>query len=154
MPITAVIGVHWGDEGKGKIIDYLVENGYDAVARFNGGPNSGHTIYKNGKKIVTHVIPCGIFYENVKNIMGNGVAVDPELFLEEAEAIKSAGANLSNLYISDACKVITPYDKYAERLSPRNKKIGTTGRGMDQLIPLTRPAYRPSCLIFSNHTVT
>ncbi len=131
MPITAVIGCHWGDEGKGKVIHYLVQNGYDAVARFNGGPNSGHTIYDSQRrKIVLHVIPSGILYPYVRNIIGNGVALDPKLFLEEANSVRQTGSNLSNLYISDMCTVITPYHTAAERTSPKARKIGTTGRGM------------------------
>jgi len=130
MPITAVIGVHWGDEGKGKVIDYLVEKGYDAVARFNGGPNAGHTIYPNGQKVVLHVVPSGISYPHVTNIIGNGVALDPQLLLGELTDVRNAGADLLNLYISDRCKVITPYHKEAEKQSPINRKIGTTGKGM------------------------
>ena len=130
MPITAVIGVHWGDEGKGKVVDYLVEDGYEAVARFNGGPNSGHTIYKDGKKVVLHTIPSGILYPHVKNIIGNGVAIDPELFLKEVGDVRNAGRDILNLYISDRSKIITPYHTEAERTSPRNRKIGTTGKGM------------------------
>ena len=122
MPITAVIGVHWGDEGKGKVIDYLVEKGYDAVARFNGGPNAGHTIYPNGQKVVLHVVPSGISYPHVTNIIGNGVALDPQLLLGELTDVRNAGADLLNLYISDRCKVITPYHKEAEKQSPINRK--------------------------------
>src|SRR3989344_1856438 len=131
MPITAVIGVHWGDEGKGKVVDYLVDSGYDAVARYNGGPNSGHTIYdEQGRRIVLHVIPSGILHPHIKNIIGDGVALDPRLFLEEVATVRSLDRNLDNFYISEKCKVITPYHTAAEMVSPKAKKIGTTGKGM------------------------
>src|SRR3989344_1089253 len=124
MPITAVIGTHWGDEGKGKVIDYLVEKGYDAVARYGGACNASHTIYPNGRRVALHVVPSGIFHPNVKNIIGPGVAVHPESFLNETQEVEAAGGRLSNLYISDRCLVTTPYHMEAERRSPRAQKIG------------------------------
>ena len=130
MKNVAVIGAQWGDEGKGKIIDYFVDHGYKIVARYNGGPNAGHTTYYHGKKLILHVIPSAISHRGVTCVIGNGVVIDPSLLLDEISHVRSAGIGTDRLVISDSAKVITPYEKAMERLSPAAREIGTTGRGI------------------------
>jgi len=125
-----VIGAQWGDEGKGKIVDYFVDKGFEIVCRYNGGPNAGHTTYSNGRKVVLHVLPSAISHANVQCVIGNGVVIDPALLLDELTDVRSAGISTQNVIISEDTKVITPYEKALERLSPSARKIGTTGRGI------------------------
>lgn len=129
--VNVVLGTFYGDEGKGKIIDYLSENA-DASIRCSGGNNAGHTINVNGKKYAFHLIPSGILNENTKAIIGNGVVIDPKVLIEEIEDLKSNGFSVSNLYISDKAHIIMPYhimmDKLQEEI--RENKIGTTARGI------------------------
>ena len=89
MAVDVILGLQWGDEGKGKIVDYLAEN-YDLVCRFQGGPNAGHTIKIKDKKYVLHTIPSGVFRENVVNLVGNGVVIDPITFLKELNGLDAA----------------------------------------------------------------
>ena len=129
--VNVVLGTFYGDEGKGKIIDYLSENA-DARMRCSGGNNAGHTINVNGKKYAFHLIPSGILNENTKAIIGNGVVIDPKVLIEEIEDLKSNGFSVNNLYISDKAHIIMPYhimmDKLQEEI--RENKIGTTARGI------------------------
>lgn len=129
--VNVVLGTFYGDEGKGKIIDYLSENA-DASIRCSGGNNAGHTINVNGKKYAFHLIPSGILNENTKAIIGNGVVIDPKVLIEEIEDLKSNGFSVNNLYISDKAHIIMPYhimmDKLQEEI--RENKIGTTARGI------------------------
>ena len=129
--VNVVLGTFYGDEGKGKIIDYLSEN-VDASIRCSGGNNAGHTINVNGKKYAFHLIPSGILNENTKAIIGNGVVIDPKVLIEEIEDLKSNGFSVNNLYISDKAHIIMPYhimmDKLQEEI--RENKIGTTARGI------------------------
>ena len=87
MPVDVILGLQWGDEGKGKIVDYLADR-YTIVCRFQGGPNAGHTLYINGEKLVLHTIPSGIFREQVVNIIGNGVVADPITFRQEVSRVE------------------------------------------------------------------
>src|SRR3989339_885829 len=98
----AVIGMEWGDEGKGKIIDFLAEKA-DVVARFNGGNNAGHTIEANGKKIVLHLIPSGVMHKNKLNVVGNGLVVDPKILLDEIKNLEKNNLKISpeNLVVSE-----------------------------------------------------
>lgn len=130
--VNVVLGAFYGDEGKGKIIDYLSKNSKYAV-RFSGGNNAGHTIEVDGKKFAFHLIPSGILNKNVKAILGNGVVIDPKVLIEEIENLKENGYECDNLYISDKAHVIFPYhivlDGLLEEIRGKNK-IGTTKRGI------------------------
>src|SRR6188508_2544609 len=98
--VDAILGLQWGDEGKGKIVDYFAPH-YDIIARFQGGPNAGHTLYVGGKKIVLHQIPSGVFHANASNLIGNGVVLDPVTLLNECKTVSSFGVDVKkSLYIS------------------------------------------------------
>jgi adenylosuccinate synthase len=128
-----VLGVQWGDEGKGKIIDFLAE-GAGAVVRYQGGNNAGHTVVIAGRKFVLHLIPSGILHKGKACIIGNGVVIDPKYLLEEIAYLRKNGINVKNyLTISENASVILPYHKLLDTLSEtKNKKgkIGTTSRGI------------------------
>ena len=131
--VDVILGLQWGDEGKGKIVDYFAPR-YDIIARFQGGPNAGHTLYVNNQKIVLHQIPSGIFHENSINLIGNGVVLDPITLKKECESVKSFGVDYSkNLYIAQRAHIILPthraLDKASE-LSKGNEKIGSTLKGI------------------------
>ena len=132
MNVNVVLGAFYGDEGKGKIIDYLSKNAKYAV-RFSGGNNAGHTIEVDGKKFAFHLLPSGILYKNIKAILGNGVVIDPKVLLEEIDNLKANGYKVNNLYISEKAHVIMPYhillDGLLEEARGKNK-IGTTKRGI------------------------
>ena len=131
--LDVVLGLQWGDEGKGKIADYLSPN-YDLVARFQGGPNAGHSLEMNGKKHVLNTIPSGIFHEHCKNLIGNGVVIDPVRLMGEIERTEEAGANVKeNLFISRKASLILPTHKLLDAASEHAKgaeKIGSTLRGI------------------------
>lgn len=133
MPVSFVVGSQWGDEGKGKIVDYLSEN-CDFVVRFNGGNNAGHTVVNEFGKFILHLIPCGIFAKNSIAVIGNGVVIDLEVLLSEIQNLEKAGFALKNhLLISPRCHLIFPYHKVLEQLYEKARgidKIGTTGRGI------------------------
>jgi adenylosuccinate synthase len=131
--VDVILGLQWGDEGKGKIVDYFAPN-YDVVARFQGGPNAGHTLYVKDKKIVLHQIPSGIFHEDKINLIGNGVVLDPVTLKRECETVKPFVADFrKNLFISQRAHVILPthraLDKASEALKG-NDKIGSTLKGI------------------------
>ena len=131
--VDVILGLQWGDEGKGKIVDYFAPR-YDVIARFQGGPNAGHTLYVNDQKIVLHQIPSGIFHANTVNLIGNGVVLDPVTLRKECESVKSFGVDYSrNLYIAQRAHLILPthraLDKASE-LSKGNEKIGSTLKGI------------------------
>lgn len=133
MPVVVIVGAQWGDEGKGKIVDVLTERA-DAVARYQGGHNAGHTVVINDKKFVLHLIPSGILHKNKLCIIGNGVVIEPYALLDEIKGLKEKGLEVgSNLLISKAAHLIMPYhitiDSGAEKTKGSNK-IGTTGRGI------------------------
>ena len=129
--VSVVLGSFYGDEGKGKIIDYLSKNSKYAV-RFSGGNNAGHSIEVDGKKFAFHLIPSGILNKDVKAILGNGVVIDPKVLIDEINNLKENGYSVDNLYISDKAHLILPYhiemDKMLEDI--RKNKIGTTKRGI------------------------
>lgn len=133
MKADVLLGLQWGDEGKGKIVDVLTPN-YDIIARFQGGPNAGHTLEFNNIKQVLHTIPSGIFRENKINIIGNGVVIDPVVFKKEIENIRKVGVNLSrNLYISTKAHLILPTHRILDAASEQKKgetKIGSTLKGI------------------------
>jgi adenylosuccinate synthase len=130
---VVVIGTQWGDEGKGKIVDWLTDHS-QGVVRFQGGHNAGHTLVINGKKTVLHLIPSGILRDNVKCYIGNGVVVSPQALMEEVDMLEAAGVKVtSRLKISEACPVIMPYHialDQAREIAKGASKIGTTGRGI------------------------
>ncbi len=133
MPVAVVVGMQWGDEGKGKIIDLLSQKA-DVVARYQGGHNAGHTICFDDKQYVLHLIPSGIFHPGKLCLIGNGVVVDPQALLEEIRQLESAGIDLNGrLVLSERANIILPYhgtsDVHRER-EARFTKIGTTGRGI------------------------
>lgn len=133
MKVDVLLGLQWGDEGKGKVVDVLTPR-YDVVARFQGGPNAGHTLEFEGKKYVLRSIPSGIFQHGQINVIGNGVVLDPVLFAEEAQALEKSGVNLrSVLKISKKVHLILPTHRLLDAALERAKggaKIGTTGKGI------------------------
>lgn len=133
MKVDVLLGLQWGDEGKGKVVDVLTPR-YDVVARFQGGPNAGHTLEFEGKKYVLRSIPSGIFQHGQINVIGNGVALDPVLFAEEAKALEESGVNLRKvLKISKKVHLILPTHRLLDAALERAKggaKIGTTGKGI------------------------
>lgn len=128
-----VIGTQWGDEGKGKIVDWLAESAH-GVVRFQGGHNAGHTLWINGKKTILRLIPSGIMHEHVTCYIGNGVVLSPEALLTEIAELEAAGLDVrSRLQISPACPLILPYHIAVDQAREKRKgdgKIGTTGRGI------------------------
>jgi adenylosuccinate synthase len=132
MPCTCVVGLQWGDEAKGKIVDLLTEQ-HDFVVRYNGGANAGHTVVSAGKTYKLSLLPTGILHPRVCSVIGNGVVVFPPRFLEEIESLEKAGIAVGqNLRLSDHAHVIFPYHSEEERLSEQGSgsTIGTTGRGI------------------------
>ncbi len=133
MKADVLLGLQWGDEGKGKVVDVLTPR-YDAVARFQGGPNAGHTLEFDGKKYVLRSIPSGIFQEGKTNIIGGGVVLDPVLFMEEAKALEESGVDITRvLKLSKKAHIILPTHRLLDAASEASKgsaKIGTTGKGI------------------------
>ncbi|MBO9573012.1 MAG: adenylosuccinate synthase [Chitinophagaceae bacterium] len=131
--VDVILGLQWGDEGKGKIVDYFAPH-YDVIARFQGGPNAGHTLYVNDKKIVLHQIPSGIFHEDKINLIGNGVVLDPVTLKRECETVKPFVSDFrKNLYISQRTHVILPTHRALDKASEAskgNEKIGSTLKGI------------------------
>lgn len=128
-----LLGLQWGDEGKGKVVDYLAP-GYHVIARFQGGPNAGHTLEFDGKKYVLHTIPSGIFRREVMNVIGNGVVIDPVVFSKEIDQVSQQAPDLqTRLYISSRAHLILPTHKMLDAAYEKEKgaaKIGSTLRGI------------------------
>ncbi|TAL63090.1 MAG: adenylosuccinate synthase, partial [Bacteroidetes bacterium] len=133
MKADVLLGLQWGDEGKGKIVDVIAPK-YDIVARFQGGPNAGHTLEFNGLKHVLHLIPSGIFHKRIINIIGNGVVIDPMVFKKEILALEKLGVTpQKNLYISKRAHLILPTHRLLDAASEAAKgkeKIGSTLKGI------------------------
>ena len=131
--IDVLLGLQWGDEGKGKIVDYLATS-YDIIARFQGGPNAGHTLYVNGQKVVLHTIPSGVFHSHCLNLIGNGVVIDPVTLKKEIDTIVALQPDmLSRLFISQRAHIIIPTHRAldaASEASKGNDKIGSTLKGI------------------------
>ena len=131
--VDVILGLQWGDEGKGKIVDFFAKD-YDVVARFQGGPNAGHTLYVNDKKIVLHQIPSGIFHENKVNLIGNGVVLDAVTLRKECDAVAAMGIDYKkNLFISERTHLILPTHRALDKASEMSKghdKIGSTLKGI------------------------
>jgi adenylosuccinate synthase len=133
MANVVVLGTQWGDEGKGKIVDFITPS-FDVVARYQGGHNAGHTVYIEGQKIVLHLIPSGVLHEGKLCMIGNGVVISPRAFLEEVETLRKLGITVGrNVVMSRGAHLILPYHELLERLSEErlgSKRIGTTNRGI------------------------
>lgn len=133
MQVDVLLGLQWGDEGKGKIVDFLA-NQYQFIARYQGGPNAGHTIYLKDKKFVLHTIPSGIFHENIGNIIGNGVVINPITLLAEIKELEEAGVHItSRLFIAKKANLILPTHIELDKASEQKRgeaKIGSTLRGI------------------------
>ena len=133
MSSVVVVGTQWGDEGKGKITDFLAEKA-DVVVRFQGGNNAGHTIVFDNKKYALHLIPSGIFRRETINILANGMVINPKALIEELDMLNDGGIKKFNLAISDRAHVVLPYhialDQLFEDLKEDSKKVGTTNKGI------------------------
>lgn len=133
MKVDVLLGLQWGDEGKGKLVDFITPN-YDIIARFQGGANAGHTLIFNGEKHVLHLIPSGIFRDNCINIIGSGVVIDPIALVEEIKLLESHGINVvSKLIISKKAHLILPTHRLLDKVSELDKgdkKIGSTLKGI------------------------
>ncbi len=132
MPSVVVVGTQWGDEGKGKITDFLSENA-EVIARYQGGNNAGHTIIFGGETYKLHLVPSGIFYKEKTSVIGNGMVVDPKALVGELKGLQDRGVNTDNLRISNRAHVILPYhlkQDLVEEESRGENKIGTTGKGI------------------------
>ncbi len=133
MKIDVILGLQWGDEGKGKIVDYLATQ-YDIVARFQGGPNAGHTLKFDGKKYVLHTVPSGIFRPNLMNLIGNGVVIDPITLKKEIQNLEAANVNYHDrLLVAKKAHLILPTHRYLDAASEASKgkdKIGSTLKGI------------------------
>lgn len=149
--VKAIVGANWGDEGKGKITDMFAEKS-DIVIRYQGGANAGHTIINDYGKFALHLLPSGVFYSHITNIIGNGVALNIPVFMSELNSIIEKGVPKPNIIISDRAQILMNYhillDTYEEaRLSDR--KFGSTKSGIAPFIPINMPswAYRSAnCL--------
>jgi len=131
---TCVVGLQWGDEGKGKVVDVMVEH-FDVVVRYSGGANAGHTIVVDGKKFALHQLPTGVLHPDVTSVIGCGSVIDPAVLLGEVESLRQRGVAIGdNLRISDRCQLVFPYhrrqDILAEKIALPGGKIGTTARGI------------------------
>ena len=132
MSVVAVIGAQWGDEGKGKIVDLLAEKA-DAVIRYSGGDNAGHTVINSNGEFKLHIVPSGICYPHAACIIGNGVVVNPRVLLEEMDSLKNRGVDITNLHISDRAHIIMPWHILLDGLEEEARgqsAIGTTRKGI------------------------
>lgn len=133
MAGLVVLGAQWGDEGKGRIVDYLAQRA-DMVIRYQGGNNAGHTIELGDKQYKLHLVPSGVLYNDKICLIGNGVVVDPQSLLDEMDGLKAEGISTHNVFVSDRSQVVLPYHRYLDKLSEsslsENEAIGTTGRGI------------------------
>jgi adenylosuccinate synthase len=131
--VDVILGLQWGDEGKGKVVDYFASK-YDVIARFQGGPNAGHTLFVNGKKVVLHQIPSGIFHSDKINLIGNGVVLDPVTLKKECESVTALGVDVrKNLFVSERTQLILPTHRALDKASEISKgddKIGSTLKGI------------------------
>jgi adenylosuccinate synthase len=132
MSVTAVVGAQWGDEGKGRVVDYLAEDA-DLVIRYGGGNNAGHTVVNPHGHFKLHLIPSGIFHPGTRNLLGNGVVINPPALVGELDGLAGAGFDCTNLFISDRAHLVMPYHVLLDQLEERERgarKLGTTSRGI------------------------
>ncbi|MEO8246539.1 MAG: adenylosuccinate synthase [Chloroflexota bacterium] len=132
MSVIAVVGAQWGDEGKGRVVDYLAAEA-DLVVRYQGGNNAGHTVVNRHGHFKLHLIPSGIFYPSTRNLLGNGVVINPPALVTELDQLREAGIATDNLFISDRAHLVMPYHVLLDQLEERERgaaKLGTTSRGI------------------------
>ena len=132
MSVIAVVGAQWGDEGKGRVVDYLAEDA-DLVIRYGGGNNAGHTVVNPHGHFKLHLIPSGIFHPGTRNLLGNGVVINPPALVAELDGLAAAGFDAANLFISDRAHLVMPYHVLLDQLDERERgaaRIGTTSRGI------------------------
>lgn len=132
MSVIAVVGAQWGDEGKGRVVDYLADQA-DLVVRYGGGNNAGHTVVNAHGHFKLHLIPSGIFHPGTRNLLGNGVVINPPALVGELDGLERAGFDGTNLFISDRAHVVMPYHVLLDQLDERERgaaKLGTTSRGI------------------------
>ncbi|MFH1540377.1 MAG: adenylosuccinate synthase [Elusimicrobiota bacterium] len=130
MKNLVIVGLQWGDEGKGKVVHFLSKKA-DYIVRYQGGNNAGHTIVFDGKEFVLHLVPSGILFPHTKCVIGNGVVVDPEALVSEIEFLEKRGIKVKGrLFISENCNIILPYHKILDGLREKTQNIGTTKRGI------------------------
>ena len=132
MSVIAVVGAQWGDEGKGRVVDYLADEA-DLVIRYGGGNNAGHTVVNPHGHFKLHLIPSGIFHPGTRNLLGNGVVINPPALVAELDGLAAAGFDATNLFISDRAHLVMPYHVLLDQLDERERgaaKIGTTSRGI------------------------
>src|SRR5918992_5712192 len=132
MPGVALVGLQWGDEGKGKVTDLLAEQ-TDVVVRYQGGNNAGHTIVVSGERYALHLVPTGVLYPRCIPVIGPGVVVNPEVLLEEMDALTARGIDVSRLLISGNAHLVMPYHLELDRVVERrlgSNRLGTTKRGI------------------------
>ncbi|HVM25342.1 MAG TPA: adenylosuccinate synthase [Candidatus Limnocylindrales bacterium] len=132
MSVIAVVGAQWGDEGKGRVVDYLATDA-DLVIRYGGGNNAGHTVVNPHGHFKLHLIPSGIFHPRTRNLLGNGVVINPPALVGELDGLNAAGFECSNLFISDRAHLVMPYHVLLDQLEERERgaaKLGTTSRGI------------------------
>src|SRR5689334_8611353 len=136
MSVTAVIGSQWGDEGKGKVVDYLAEH-VDYVARFNGGNNAGHTVINEFGTFKIHLVPSGIFAKNTTGLIGGGVVIDPQVLIDEINMLNKAGVNIDGrFWVSPRSHLIMPYHKILDGLYESAKGSGATGTTLRGIGPV------------------
>ena len=144
---AAVVGLQWGDEGKGKIVDRLAAE-HDVVVRYNGGANAGHSVVVGGERYALHLVPSGVLHPGCRAVIGNGVVVDPERLLEEIASLSAKGVDVSRLYVSDRAHVVLPYHKAEDGLREDLLKAGRVGvrvgAGVSQEIGTTRRGIGPA----------
>jgi adenylosuccinate synthase len=132
MSVIAVVGAQWGDEGKGRVVDYLAQDA-DLVVRYGGGNNAGHTVVNPHGHFKLHLIPSGIFYATTRNLLGNGVVINPPALVTELDGLAEAGFDCRNLYVADRAHLVMPYHVLIDQLEERERgaaKLGTTSRGI------------------------
>ena len=132
MSTVVISGAQWGDEGKGKIVDYLAQQA-DTVVRFQGGSNAGHTVTVGGEEYKLRLLPSGILYKGTTCVIGNGVVVDPQCLLEEIDSMQARGVDTSGIKVSNRAHVVMPWHKLIDELNETQRgsnKIGTTKRGI------------------------
>ncbi|CAN5160596.1 adenylosuccinate synthase [soil metagenome] len=132
MSVIAIVGAQWGDEGKGRVVDYLADEA-DLVIRYGGGNNAGHTVVNPHGHFKLHLIPSGIFHSNTRNLLGNGVVINPPALVTELDELAKAGFDGENLFISDRAHLVMPYHVLLDQLEERERgaaKLGTTSRGI------------------------
>src|SRR5262245_28638708 len=141
MPGTVIVGTQWGDEGKGRFTDYLAKES-ELVVRYQGGHNAGHTIVADGEVYALQLVPSGVLYEHVTPVIGNGVVVDPAVFISELDMLEGRGVNTERVRLSGNAHLIMPYHQELDRVTERflgKNKLGTTKRGIG-------PAYADKAL--------